>query len=137
MATAPDPVAMGAELAAEKADQARREAREWRDAIVLWLYRGDERRTLRMSEQSARQVGRLKRAGVNVDQLWTDLLLPTGQGDLETFAAAWWLAGMQQGLEEQLDDLLDLTYTEAPWVYAPTAEERDTDRGGAALDPPA
>lgn len=137
MATAPDPKEAAAELAADEKLRMAKEQAEFRDQkMVLWLFLGGVRRVLRWSEVSARQVGMLKRAGVDANTLFTDLVRPGG-GDLDVFVAAWWLAGMQTGVTgETYETLLDIRLADQPVVHLPTDEERTGDTGGALLDPP-
>ena len=135
MANAPDPKKLAAELAADAARKAAEEQRERRESTHLWLFVDGERRVLRMAETSARHVQALRREGWDLNEVWAKLLGGEG-GALDVFVAGWWLAGLQLGLVEEFDKLLDMSFAASPHVYFPSDEERASD-GGGALDPPA
>lgn len=135
MANAPDPKELRAKEAIDKAREAAQAQRERRENTHLWLFVDGERRVLRMAETSARHVQALRREGWDLNEVWSKLLSGEG-GSLDVFVAGWWLAGLQLGLVEEFDKLLDMSFTSSPHVYFPSDEERASD-GGGALDPPA
>lgn len=132
MASAPDPKQLAAEMAIETARKKAEEQRKVREETELWLFANGERRVLRMADMSARHVQALRRAGMNVAEVWAEIM----SGAMDVFVAAWWLAGMQAGVVEEFDKLLDMDMRAAPYVHFPSDEERETD-GGGVLDPPA
>lgn len=135
MASAPDPKQLAAELAEAEARQRAEEMRANRERTQLWLFVDGERRVFRMADTTARHVQALRRQGLDLTVVWTEIL-SGGGGALDIFVAAWWLAGMQQGLVEEFDKLLDMNFSAAPYVHWPSDEERESD-GGGVLDPPA
>jgi len=131
MASAPEPAQVAELMARQQAE----EMRSNRERTQLWLFADGERRVFRMADTTARHVQALRRQGLDLTEVWTEIL-GGGGGALDIFVAAWWLAGMQLGLVEEFDKLLDMDFKSAPYVHWPSDEERESD-GGGVLDPPA
>ena len=131
MAKAPDPKKVAAALAAEEAARVAAEVRQARERMVMWVFIDGERRVLRQVDTTARQVRQLRdECGMSMNELWVPLL---GMSDcpLDVIVAAWWLAGLQAGVEgETYDGLLDRSFADAPWLHYPTEEEVASDGVG-------
>lgn len=131
MAKAPDPKKVAAELRSA-------EARKAREGLVMWVYLHGERRVLRWLDVSARQEMQLRQTtGITHTALWQDLF--SSAVPLSSILAAWWLAGLIDGVEgEDYDALLDLTYDADPALHFPEdSEVADDDKDGGDDGPPA
>lgn len=137
MAKAPDPKEIARLRAAEEAARQAEEVRKAREAVVMWVFLGWERRVLRMLDTTALQVRELRRTcGLGLNELWLALYDP-GATPLDTLLAAWWLAGMQAGVEgETFEGLLGRSFADAPWLHFPSEEDIAEDAAGDD-DPPA
>lgn len=137
MAKAPDPKEIARLRAAEEAAKQAEEVRKAREAMVMWVFLGGERRVLRMLDTTALQVRELRRTcGLGLNELWLALYDP-GATPLDTLLAAWWLAGMQAGVEgETFEGLLGRSFADAPWLHFPSEEDIAEDAAGDD-DPPA
>lgn len=131
MAKAPDPKKVAAALAAEEAARAANEVRQARERMVVWVFIGGGRRVLRAVDTTARQVRQLRDEwDMGMGDLWPPLL-GLDSCPLDVIMAAWWLAGLQAGVEgETADGLLDRSFADAPWLHYPTEEEVATDGVG-------
>lgn len=136
MATAPDPKQATLELALKEEQAQLDAARDAREAMVMWIGFGPLHRTLRYQDTTAAQTRQLRAAaGVSVLGLWRDLTNPV-ETPLDVIVIGWWLAGLQQGADEDLDELLGRSWTDDPWVrWLNEGERAEVNTGGDDLDP--
>ncbi len=137
MAKAPDPKQVAAQMAAEQARREAEEHRAAREKLVMWVFVGGERRVLRDVDIKGTHVRMLReQAKTSTNELWSQLVL-MALCPLDMVLTAWWLAGLQAGVVEPLDEVLDRSSSDAPWLHYPSDEEIATDDGGDQFDPPA
>lgn len=136
MAKAPDPKQVAAQMAAEQARREAEETRAAREKLIIWVFVGGERRVLRDVDFKGTHVRMLReQAKVTTTELWSHMF-QMGLCPLDMVLVAWWAAGLQAGVVESLEDVLDRSFADAPWLHYPSDEEIATDDGGDPFDPP-
>lgn len=143
MAKAPDPKQVAAQMAAEEQRRLAAELKAEREKLVVWVGLGDERRVLRDVDIKGTHVRMLReQAGMTTPAMWQSvwqaMIQPDAMVPLDVILVLWWMAGLQIGTVELLEDVLDIhSHADAPWVHYPSDEELATDSGGDPFDPPA